>query len=158
MTLFQTWIPHRLFSDPYNPTRREWHNYSIFKDWLVCTTTEQALRDKPGFLHERKIVWTSNLETTFQTAHRATCRNDTSRRQRRRVPPCPLLIVLVLLKCSKVGILQFPHRVPHLPRRKMPWCPNLPLAQFKNEKNVTAPIYQRAPTTATQWLVRWRQK
>ena len=55
------------------------------------------------------------------------CRPDTSRRQRRRLPPLPLAIALVPLKCSSRN-LQFPHRVPFA-KEKMPWCP----CPFKNE-------------------------
>ena len=39
----------------------------------------------------------------------------------RRLPPCPLVIALVSLKCSSRS-LQFPHRVPFT-KEKMPWCP-----------------------------------
>ena len=57
----------------------------------------------------------------------AIIRPDTSHRQRRRLPPCPLSIALVPLKCSSIN-LQFPHRVPFT-KEKMPWCP----CPFKNE-------------------------
>ena len=40
------------------------------------------------------------------------CRPDTSRRQRRRLPPCPLVTALVPLKCSSVQICKTHHRVP----------------------------------------------
>ena len=46
------------------------------------------------------------------------------------MPPCPLVIALVPLKCSSRNI-QFPHRVPFT-REKMPWCPH----RFKNEAQV----------------------
>ena len=37
--------------------------------------------------------------------------------------PLPLVIALVLLKCS-IKNLQFPHRVvPFYTKEKMPWCP-----------------------------------
>ena len=48
-------------------------------------------------------------------------RPDTSQRQRRWLPPLPLVIALVPLKCSS-RILQFPHRVP-FDKEKWPWCP-----------------------------------
>ena len=37
------------------------------------------------------------------------------------LPPCPLVIALVPLKCSSRN-LQFPHRVPFA-KEKIPWCP-----------------------------------
>ena len=43
------------------------------------------------------------------------------------MPPLPLAIALVPLKCSSRN-LQFPHRVPFA-KEKMPWCP----CPFKNE-------------------------
>ena len=48
-------------------------------------------------------------------------RPDTSRRQRRRLPPCPLVIALVPSKWSSTN-LQFHHRVPFT-KKNMPWCP-----------------------------------
>ena len=48
-------------------------------------------------------------------------RPDTSQRQRRRLPPCPLVLALVPLKCSSTN-LQFHFRVPFT-EKKMPWCP-----------------------------------
>ena len=63
-------------------------------------------------------------------------RPDTSRRQRRQLPPLPLVIALVPLKCSS-GNLQFPHRVP-FSREKLPWCP----CPFKNEAYSPAYIFQ----------------
>ena len=48
-------------------------------------------------------------------------RPDTSRRQRRQLPPCPLVIAFVPLKCSSRN-LQFPHRVPFT-KENMPRCP-----------------------------------
>ena len=41
--------------------------------------------------------------------------------QRRRLPPCPLAIALVPLKCLKVEIYNFPIGCPFL-KEKMPWC------------------------------------
>ena len=49
------------------------------------------------------------------------CRPDTSRRQRRRLPACSLVIALVPLKWSS-RYLQFPHWVP-LTKENMHWCP-----------------------------------
>ena len=43
------------------------------------------------------------------------------------LPPCPLVIALVPLKCSSTN-LQFHHRVPFT-KEKMPWCP----CPFKNK-------------------------
>ena len=54
-------------------------------------------------------------------------RSDTSRRQPRWLPPCPLVIALVPLKRSSSN-LQFHHRVPCIPY-KMPWC----LCPFKKK-------------------------
>ena len=54
-------------------------------------------------------------------------RPDISRTQWRRLPPLPLAIALVPLKCSYRN-LQFPHRVPFA-KDKTPWCP----CPFKNE-------------------------
>ena len=49
------------------------------------------------------------------------CRPDTSWRQQRRLPPCPLVNALVPLKSSSRNV-QFSHRVPFT-KEKMPWCP-----------------------------------
>ena len=49
------------------------------------------------------------------------CRPDTSQRQQRRLPPYPLDIALVPLKCSCRN-LSFPQRVPFI-EEKIPWWP-----------------------------------
>ena len=67
---------------------------------------------------------------------------DTSRRQRIRLPPCPLVIALVPLKCSSRN-LQFPHiyRVPFgFTEEKMPWCPH----SFKNKHTSPDLMFQYA--------------
>ena len=75
-------------------------------------------------LHTATVKY-NNVSILF--VQHCTTRPDTSRRQRRRLPPSPLAIALVPLKGSSRN-LQFPHRVPFA-KEKMPWCPCL----FKNE-------------------------
>ena len=70
----------------------------------------------------RTILLLAQSET-FETL----ARPDTSQRQRRRLPPLPLVIALVPLKCYSRNS-QFPHRVPFA-KEKMPWC----LCPFKSE-------------------------
>ena len=74
-------------------------------------------------------------------------RPDTSRRQRRRLPPCPLVIALVPLKCSST-ILQFHHRVPFT-KKKMPRCP----CPFKNEAYSPEKDY----SLFWYWMKKWWQ-
>ena len=73
------------------------------------------------------ILWTDSSFAWVWNTYMYNVRPDTSRRQRRQLPPCPLVIALVPLKCSSRN-LQFPHRVPFT-KEKMPWCPY----PFKNE-------------------------
>ena len=61
------------------------------------------------------------LDKTNSCTSVHTHRPYTSRRQRRRLPPCPLVSALVPLKWYSRH-LQFPHRVP-FPKKNVPWCP-----------------------------------
>ena len=88
---------------------------------------------KNNLLIVHSLVTTQlNLILRFEDPY-ALNRPDTSRRQRRRLPPLPVAIALVPLKCSSRN-LQFPHRVPFA-KQKMPWCP------FKNEAYRPDSIY-----------------
>ena len=64
----------------------------------------------------------NNLQSMVELLIITRCRPDTSR-----LPPCPLDIVLVPLKCPSRN-LQLPHKVPFT-KKKMHWCP----FPFKNE-------------------------
>ena len=80
-------------------------------------------------VEKNKTMISYNCQHKIQLAqfYGAANRPDTSRRQRRRLPPLPLAIALVPLKCSSRN-LQFPHKVPFA-KEKMPWCTR----PFKNE-------------------------
>ena len=83
----------------------------------------------------------------YGTEHVCCCsRPDTSRRQRRRLPPCPLVIALVPLKCSSRN-LQFPHRVPFT-KEKMPWCP----CPFKNKAYIVSAV-NHGSTHFLHWVL-----
>ena len=66
--------------------------------------------------------------STFQTVYSACSEQYTlsSEDEPRRLPPCPMVIALVPLKCYSHDSRnwQFPHRVPFT-KEKMPWCPCL---------------------------------
>ena len=62
---------------------------------------------------------------------------DTSWRQQRRLPPCPLVIALVPLKCNDCRIYNF---LISFTKYKMSWCP----CSFKNE------AYRLKPVTLVQ--------
>ena len=57
-------------------------------------------------------------------------RSDTSQKQRRPLPSCPMAIALVPLTCPSKN-LQFPQRV-SFTKEKMPWCPST----FKHEAHI----------------------
>ena len=75
-------------------------------NFFLCRAETSATNS----VHWRRAFWLGN----------ASSRPDTARRQHWQLPPCPLVIALVTLKCSD-RIVRFPQRVPFT-NEKMPWC------------------------------------
>ena len=126
-------IPLRLYVTPINCTN--WKNVLVtdpvsfktisFIDLFWRKNYKERKSHVKVLLESRllRIVQGNNSHGSFKVIRAflhanlaSIVRPDTSRRQRRRLPPCPLVIALVPLKCCS-RYLQCPHIGCPLPRR-----------------------------------------
>ena len=93
--------------------------YWKLSDSLLCFISSMLLL-RPGYLLIVECLHTVFYNSPCSWAP-ILCRPATSRRQQRRLPPCPMVVALVPLKCSRRN-LQICNRVPFT-KEKMSCCP-----------------------------------